>query len=95
MPPPKKINPSLYDATKSKELHQFDKYTYTYILRAADVASKCKGTRALRSKKASEVVFHWKQYMRKALCLSTPKCFSVTIDLRLRGMRQSCLKTQC
>lgn len=95
MPPPKKINHSLYDATKSKELHQFDKYTFTYILRAADVASKYKGTRALRTKKASEVVFHWNQYMRKAVCLSTPKYFSVAIGLCLRMMRQSCLKTQC
>ena len=67
IPVPKKIHHSHYDVTKPNEQNRFDllymphnvfeENTYKYILTGIDVASRYKVTRALRTKKSSEVAF--------------------------------------
>ena len=77
--PPKEINHPPCDVTKPNELHHFDLLylphnvfegnTYKYILTDVDVASRYKVTRALRTKKASEVSFVLEAIYIKRWCI--------------------------
>ena len=70
---------------KPNEQHQFDLLyvphkvfegnTYKYILTDVDVASRYKVTRALRTKKTSEVLFLLKAIYEKSDFLKYPKAF--------------------
>ena len=94
IPPPKEINHPHYDVTKPNEQHQFDLLymphnvfegnTYKYILTGVDVASRYKVTRALRTKKSSEVA--------SVAILNIPRYFNVIMAVSLKVRWQSCLK---
>ena len=80
--------------TKTNEQHQFDllymphnvfeRNTYKYILTGVDVASRYKVTRALRTKKSSEVA--------SVAILNIPRYFNVIMAVSLKVRWQSCLK---
>ena len=83
--PPKKINHPNYDVTKPNEQHQFDLLhmshnvfggnTYKYILTCANVASRCKVARPLRTKNSSEVAFVLEAIYKKGGVFKHPKVF--------------------
>ena len=85
IPPPKEINHPHYDVTKPNEQHQFDLLymphnvfegnTYKYILTDIDVASRYKVSRALRTKKSSEVAFVLESIYKKSGVFKYPKLF--------------------
>ena len=85
IPPPKEINHPHYDVTKPNEQHQFDLLymphnvfegnTYKYILTGIDVASRYKVSRALRTKKSSEVAFVLESIYKKSGVFKYPKLF--------------------
>ena len=83
IPAPKEINHPHYDMAKPNEQHQFDLLymphnlfegnTYKYILTGIDVASRHKVTRALRTKKSSEVAFVLATIYKKGGVFKYPK----------------------
>ena len=97
-----RIKHSHYKVTKSSEQHQldllyvphnlFEENTFKYILTDADVASRYKVTRALRTKKASEVAFVLKAIYKKGGVFKYPKVFQYDDEFKLNRDVQSCLK---
>ena len=85
MPPPKEINHRHYDVTKPKEQHQFhllymphnvfEGNTYKYILTGIVVASRCKDTRPLRTKKSSKAALLLEAIYKKGGVFKYPKVF--------------------
>ena len=85
IPPPKEIHYPHYYVTKPNEQHQFDLLymphnvfegnTYKYILTGIDVASRYKVSRALRTKKSSEVAFVLESIYKKSGVFKYPKLF--------------------
>ena len=85
IPSPKSINHPHYEITKPNEMYQFDVLyvpsnvvygtKYKYILTGADVASRYKIARALRSKKADEVAFVLESIYKKDSDFKYPKIF--------------------
>ena len=85
IPPPKDINHSYCDVTKPKQQHQFDPLfetynvfkgkTYKYILADLDIVSIYKVTRALGTKKASEISFVLEAIYKKGGVFRHPKVF--------------------
>ena len=85
IPPPKEIHHPHYYVTKPNEQHQFDLLymphnvfegnTYKYILTGIDVASRYKVSRALRTKKSSEVAFVLESIYKKSGVFKYPKLF--------------------
>ena len=71
--------------TKTNKKHQFDLLymphnvfegnTYKYILTGVDVASRCKVTRPLRTKKSSDVAFVLETFYKKGGVFKYPKVF--------------------
>ena len=85
IPFPKEINHPRYDLTNSNEQHHFDLLCvshnvfegniYKFILTGVDVASKYKVARALRTKKASEVLFVLEAIYKRHSVFKYPKVF--------------------
>ena len=82
---PREIRHPHYDVTKSTEQHQFDLLymphnlfegnMYKYILKGADVTSRYKITRPLKTKKTSEVAFVLEAIYKKSGMFKYPKTF--------------------
>ena len=86
MPPPKRIDHPHFYVTKVNKMHQADllylphdkvyQNTYKYTLNVIDVASRCKASRPLKTKKASEVAEMLQDIYKKGP-LRYPKEFHV------------------
>ena len=86
IPPPKRIDHPHYYVTEVNKMHQADlmylphdkvyQNTYKYTLNVIDVASRYKASRALKTKKASEVAEMFKDVYKKGP-LRYPKEFRV------------------
>ena len=105
IPPPKEINHPHYDVTKPNEQHQFDLLymphnvfegnTYKYILTDIDVASRYKVSRALRTKKSSEVAFVLESIYKKSGVFKYPKLFQCGNGPEFESEVTKLLEKQC
>ena len=89
------INHLHYDIAKPNEQHQFDllyvprnvfeENTCKYILTGADVASRYKVARSLRTKKVSEVLFVLGEIYKKGRIFKYPKVFQCNNGSEFKG----------
>ena len=102
IPLPKEIHHPHYNVTKPNEKHRFDLLymphnlfegnMYKYILTGADVASRYKVKRPLRTKKSSEVASVLKAIYKKSGVFKYPKRFRCDNGSEFKNEVQSCLK---
>ena len=91
--------------TKPNEQHQFDLLymphnvfegnTYKYILTGIDVASRYKVSRALRTKKSSEVAFVLESIYKKSGVFKYPKLFQCGNGPEFENEVTKLLEKQC